>query len=253
MISTHNPLNLSWLVVIALALSAQMVMGAPRPLTLQERKAELQAIYRQLNAVQWSDAHQAAHLKATVKNRHHKSPTRQELALNMTVSATHTRWVTDQAEMYRDEKEAVLVVHDQKTVYLSDLPTEDVQTPMQDMINKQNLLFDLSEPVRCETIEKDGRIITRLELHPTAKGRELLLIRKAFFEYDAEAGTLLSTKLLFLPAYPLAESEINYETMDLNYQGPDLDKKANSYVFTRGGKLRAAYAQYQIIDNRTSK
>jgi len=155
---------------------------------------------------------------------------------------------SDKADIFKDLKEMLLVLRDQKTILRNGAPKDidniGYSTEFNDLRTE---FFKACVVTNCSKTEKDSiwKLVLKAPVDPTG----ILFIDKIVYEYNISDRKILSTYVEFRKDYKMKSMRISYLEFD-----PKSDFKFKNesykYVFDGSKKAYGKYLGYNIIDNR---
>ncbi len=169
--------------------------------------------------------------------------------VNLYKNETHLHFFSEQANVYQDLTEAVVILPQQKIAFLSDMDKSLANFKMSDAFFQLRKGFlDSCQILQCGT--KLGSVKT-LVLKPRLEEDGALKITKLSYEYDLATKTVLQIKVEYNDEYKLKQMVITYKEFKVLDTYPFA--KCTSYLLDKKGQVLAKYKDYELEDNRNPK
>jgi hypothetical protein len=157
---------------------------------------------------------------------------------------------SEQAAIYLDDKNAVIVMPIQKIVVLNSLNEELANNKLNDGFYEMRQKFlDSCKIIKCE-IKTNGIKILVLKVDQT-KDDNSIMIETMTYEYNPNLKKILSVKVDYNSDYKVKQLTMTYR--DFNLTNDYVYYPSSSYVLDRKGNMLEKYKNYEIVDNRDNK
>ncbi|MDI9341687.1 MAG: hypothetical protein QM534_14040 [Sediminibacterium sp.] len=186
------------------------------------------------------------HMKYMVEVTDHEG---QRMVSNVTVYKNETclHLFSEQARLYRDADEALLVLPMQKVAFLSDMgqdkTAESKYADYKEFL--RNSFLDSCKVISCET---DAEGTKTLIMEVADEKYEGVYIKRITYVFNPLSKVLKSTKTEYSDDYKLKEMKVTYKETERvpNYVFND----CKSYFFDKKNKRLAKYSDYEFEDYR---
>lgn len=159
----------------------------------------------------------------------------------------YMHFFSEQANIYQDSKEVVMILPIQKMAIISSTTKELNNTKISDAFFEMRRKFiDSCEIIRCDIAGSKKTLELKVKKHQDSNN-----IIGIIYEYDIELGKILFVKISYNQDYKVKTVQINYKdfVMDSNYQY----SSSRRYMVDRNGKLLSKLNGYELVDNRDQK
>ncbi|MEK7255809.1 MAG: hypothetical protein AAB316_13750 [Bacteroidota bacterium] len=154
-----------------------------------------------------------------------------------------------QADVFQDEKEVLLVLHDQRTIIRNSLNAEILNAGIATGLAELRAAFlEAGKVVKCAKDPAQAGVKI-LEVKASEDFHEDLLIESIRYRYDLAKGKILSTFIFYEEDYKVKKIEIAYNELNFN-ANYEMSQDARKYVLDKNGKPKGKYAGYAVMDNR---
>ena len=155
---------------------------------------------------------------------------------------------SEQALIYKDETETLIVIPEQKVVIINSTLDEKKENLNYNFFEMREMFMDSCDVVKCE--QKNTNYKT-LVLRAKKNNDDLFQIESMTYEYNPLEKKILSVKVDYKSDYKLKQMIIIYKeyTTTAAYKFPIVKKQ---YADKRGN-IVAAFKDFEIIDNRDKK
>jgi hypothetical protein len=153
---------------------------------------------------------------------------------------------SEQANIYRDEKEVVIVMPTQKLLIINSTTKEMNSYHLNDdFFEMRKAFLDSCDVVKCEA--KGANMLLSLKVNPK-KVAANIKIADMTYEYNVEQKKILSVKINYMKDYKIKQLVMTYKDFSAvsTYKFAPLRK----YVMDKHGKLLDRYRDYEVVDNR---
>lgn len=154
---------------------------------------------------------------------------------------------SDQANMYQDEKNAVIVLKPQRVIIVNgavkDVPSND----MDQLLVVRKKFLKSCEVLKCEQSASNKNIKT-LEVKSTLKLGGKLKIDRMVYTYNTLTGKILKCVTYYDKGFQVKKIVIEYQKLDFN-SDYKFTKSAKKQVLGKYEKLLTAYKGYELVDN----
>ena len=221
-----------------------------------EGKAMLRALYKSIPVMSEGEAW---HLRYSVAATNRDDGSVQVSEADIVMTATGMQLVSDEMEVYQDEKTAVTVLPSEQTIYVADRGKVDTQKWM-DMFNafRDSIVFSYCDVVACREVHApDGAKLTQITLavKPDAAGRinKRYPVRSFVIEFDRETNRIDNYTTNFIEPYILESMTVTLREIDYNYNSDKLPATAGGKYLAADYKVRPAYNSYTVVDMRVKR
>jgi shikimate kinase len=173
-----------------------------------------------------------------------------DVDVKIAITASQMIYETSKVCVYKDEKDAIVVVNPQKQIILTrggKLPYNE--NNFQQISTFQKMMLENSIMKLCKTVEVDGKELKEVTLVPQKELQKSSKIKELIFTYDPKRNTLYQTETHYMPGGMVEKEKIIYYIIDFHYKGT-LPEKVIDKVFTSSGKLQGKYKGYKVVDQR---
>ncbi len=162
---------------------------------------------------------------------------------------THMQYMhffTEQANIYRDGKEVVMILPIQKIAIINSTNSALNDTKISEgFFEMRKGFLDSCEVVRCEKVS--GRKILELKVVKD----NISSIESITYEYDAEQAKMISTRVNYNENYKIKQMLITYKDFSLN--SDHKYSASRTYLMEKNGHLLPKLSGYEFMDNRDLK
>jgi hypothetical protein len=163
---------------------------------------------------------------------------------------TNMHFLSEQANIYMDEKEIVVVVPSQKMLFINAAAQEINSHRISDEFFEMRRAFlDCCIVVKCESKTPESKILV-LRVDPK-KVDENVHIKSMTYNYNPVAEVINSVKINYDEEYKVKQLVITYK--ELNTESNYKFSPAKDYIVDWRGHIRDKYRSYEIVDNRDQK
>jgi hypothetical protein len=208
---------------------------------------------------QLSDDH-AWYMNYTVVMAERDGGTTRSITTEVTMSTERMKMISNEMEMYQDEKYSVTVVPAEKKIYLADKQENGSTQKMLEMMAmlRDTLLFSRCDIESCKDVRSsDGLMLKEIVLVFKSKIKNMISkrypVERILLQFDQKTKKPYSFTTLFTAAYPLKSLTAIFHKIDYQISKDQLSFRAGEKYLTSGQKLRPAYNSYSIIDVRKKK
>ena len=147
--------------------------------------------------------------------------------------------------MVADPELTVSVQEPGKTIYIGSSLQNDVRQQSLDRIMQQQLTgLRVLEEQRCEQIDVDGKIRTRLVL--VCPEEYQLAYRATRVEYEFDDAFVYRVTVHGAAGSPMKQTTYHIQTVEVDGKHAELAKAPTDFILDSNGKLRAEYSAYAI-------
>jgi hypothetical protein len=158
----------------------------------------------------------------------------------------YTHFFSEQATIYVDDKEALIIVPSQKLIILNSISKELNSRKLSDeFYDMRQDFLESCELVSCETTNKIKTLVLKVD---NTKVDESIKIRRMTYSYNNDEKKITSIKMNYDEDYKLKQFQILYK--DLSLTSAYKFFSAKSLVMDKNGNLNAKYKDYELMDNR---
>jgi len=158
---------------------------------------------------------------------------------------------SDQANIYQDEKDILMVLKTQKLIMRENSSEKLVNEKINDqMLFAKKQFLQSCELIKCENLATDKTLkIVELKAKDDMDG--VLFIDEMTYTYNPTTNKLIKSTISYKKGYKVKTINIKYHQLDMasNYKF----YKAPKYVVNKKGELLVKYAKFELIDNRTAE
>ncbi len=167
--------------------------------------------------------------------------------IKMYKNEQYLHFFSEQVNIYRDEKEVVIVLPIQKVIIISSTTTRLNNYKMSDsFLEMRKEFMDSCQVVRCESAGGQNKLIA-LKVDPT-KVDPSIKMKDIIYEYNNEAKKITSVKVNYQSDYKIKQMFTTYKAIEIGSVYSFFP--ARRAVSDKKGNLLGKYAGYEIIDNR---
>ncbi len=160
---------------------------------------------------------------------------------------TYMHFFTEQANIYQDANEVVMILPIQKMAIISSTSKDITKNKLGDAFYEMKKQFmDSCEVVRCEMV--GSKKILELKV---VKPQYNVNIINMVYEYDVAQGKILTVKVNYNEDYKIKQMITTYK--DFNTNSTYQFASARKYIADKSGKPLAKLAGYEFVDNRDQK
>jgi len=189
-----------------------------------------------------------------------KHYTPQKSSVKAWVNMTQTKFINDHMSVYKDKKEAITLLPDQKMIVLTDAVPMDKNADKTNLFwnSVQDTIFTMSTVKQSTEFKSPaGEPLKKVILQMTDKGEQLLHVRTAVFTISEKTHLLKEIQLNYEPKGKNING-VSFEYMDLIINDMQvLDEKEKVFpkdiekmFFSSGYTMKKEYADYKLIDKR---
>ncbi len=155
-------------------------------------------------------------------------------------------------EIYQDQEVMVSVLHDQKTLFISDKVEGLIrEKQVMNIMSLQDSLISNASMIQCETVMLDGKELVRAKITLGEEVRNKHAIDQFSLWFDLEGESMQLARVTYKKG-PITSLEVKVHKYDKHFKGTTFQGNALEQVFD-GQVLRIPYRNYKLIDARKNK
>lgn len=215
----------------------------------QSCKDELIAYVEAISEVPQPKGKQAYYIHYTIKTDFAPETNQPSAESYVKVERTENKvyYETDKFAMYTDDKEAIAVLPHRRQIIRENSALNPIENEQFDKLATfEDSLFKTATVLSCKTLEGDK---IKVSLRPSSSVQKRFKIERMEVIYDRKEKRITQVSNYFNDQSKIRKQTAIYHTIDYNYKGKIADK-AYDKIFTSSGKLRPAYANYRVSDER---
>ena len=193
------------------------------------------------------------HVHYKVSTTYRQSETQElstsEQTVELFLNRNRSKMVTESATIYRDSVTQVAVMHDRKTVFISDASAKNqAQVAWSGLV--QDSLFQHMRLVSCTVA---GKGLQKIVLETKPSIRKQLGIQSLTYILNVSSRTFNSVLVQFVPEHQNQRMQVDFLTTDLAYRHHPFSGAAVQTVMQSSTKVKPVYASYKLLDVRKNK
>jgi hypothetical protein len=150
-----------------------------------------------------------------------------------------------QANMYKDDKNSIIVLKQQKVAIINGVPENVKQQYTDEFVEIRINLLKSCEILKCEQLTPNIKV---LEIKSTLKLGGKLKIDRMIYTYDTATKKILKCRTHYDKGFQVKTMVMEYLKLDFK-SDYKFTRSAKKYLVTSKGKLLAKYKGYELIDN----
>jgi hypothetical protein len=160
----------------------------------------------------------------------------------------HLHFFSDQASIYQDEDEAIVLLKDQKVIIVSSFNKALMNKQADDefMLMRKDFLKNC-EVLNCSKGDEKNDLKI-LELKVVKNDNSGIKISKMIYKYNVVEQKIIETRVFFNKEYKLKEMTIKYNSSET--KNDYKFEPTTRYFFSKNNKLLPKYKGYELVDNR---